>query len=182
MYVCVRYYACIRCMHSVVLSDISEGIHAREWIGPATATFLIYELTENRRSDNEDLVKKLDWYFVPSVNPDGYAYSRSSDRMWRKTRSVLMATPTATSHNLLLLCATTDLSTKKAAPASVPTATATTSTCGARVAPAPAPASARKRTMDRRLGPRWRPRPSGTLSCLSKIPSSSSAMFIHMGS
>jgi hypothetical protein len=26
-------------------------------------------------------------YILPSANPDGYAYSRDHNRMWRKTRS-----------------------------------------------------------------------------------------------
>ena len=26
-------------------------------------------------------------YFLPSHNPDGYAYTRDHNRMWRKTRS-----------------------------------------------------------------------------------------------
>merc|ERR1711992_74519 len=29
--------------------------------------------------------KNLDWYFLPSANPDGYRKSRDDDRMWRKT-------------------------------------------------------------------------------------------------
>ncbi|KAK5981948.1 hypothetical protein GCK32_020776 [Trichostrongylus colubriformis] len=32
-------------------------------------------------------VKKFDWYIIPEANPDGYEYSRTSDRLWRKTRS-----------------------------------------------------------------------------------------------
>jgi murein tripeptide amidase MpaA len=32
------------------------------------------------------MVASHDWYFLPLVNPDGYEYSRLTDRMWRKTR------------------------------------------------------------------------------------------------
>ncbi|ETN70524.1 zinc carboxypeptidase, partial [Necator americanus] len=32
-------------------------------------------------------VDKFDWYIIPQANPDGYEYSRVSDRLWRKTRS-----------------------------------------------------------------------------------------------
>ena len=27
-----------------------------------------------------------DIYLMPSMNPDGYEFSRNTDRMWRKTR------------------------------------------------------------------------------------------------
>merc|ERR1712013_982859 len=37
--------------------------------------------------DHPDLTQGLDWYFVLSANPDGYAFTRSNNRMWRKTRS-----------------------------------------------------------------------------------------------
>lgn len=30
---------------------------------------------------------KYDFWFLPVVNPDGYAYTHSTDRLWRKTRS-----------------------------------------------------------------------------------------------
>ncbi|KAE9415238.1 hypothetical protein Angca_005059, partial [Angiostrongylus cantonensis] len=32
-------------------------------------------------------LNRFDWYIIPQVNPDGYEYSRISDRLWRKTRS-----------------------------------------------------------------------------------------------
>jgi murein tripeptide amidase MpaA len=65
---------------------IDGGIHAREWISPATVTFIIHELVENR-NNYQEVLDKYDFYILPSVNPDGYEYSRNYDRMWRKTRS-----------------------------------------------------------------------------------------------
>ena len=29
----------------------------------------------------------VDWLIMPLLNPDGYEYSRTTDRMWRKNRS-----------------------------------------------------------------------------------------------
>jgi carboxypeptidase A1 len=63
---------------------IDSGIHAREWISPATGTWMLHELVENDAA-HPDLTEKLDWYFLPSHNPDGYRKSRNDDRMWRKT-------------------------------------------------------------------------------------------------
>ncbi|XP_023330917.1 carboxypeptidase B [Eurytemora carolleeae] len=64
---------------------IDGGIHAREWVSPATVTYMINELLENN-SDHPDLTEELDWYIIPNINPDGYNYSYT-DRLWRKTRS-----------------------------------------------------------------------------------------------
>jgi murein tripeptide amidase MpaA len=33
------------------------------------------------------IAENVDWYIVPMANPDGYEYTRSSNRNWRKTRS-----------------------------------------------------------------------------------------------
>jgi len=65
---------------------IDGGIHAREWVTPATVTWMMKELIENDAA-HPDLTENLDWYILPIVNPDGYAYTRSNDRLWRKTRS-----------------------------------------------------------------------------------------------
>jgi len=62
------------------------GIHAREWISPAVATYMAMELIEND-AQHPDLTKDLDWYILPVLNPDGYLYTQTHDRMWRKTRS-----------------------------------------------------------------------------------------------
>uniref|UniRef100_A0AC34RK66 Peptidase M14 carboxypeptidase A domain-containing protein n=1 Tax=Panagrolaimus sp. JU765 TaxID=591449 RepID=A0AC34RK66_9BILA len=65
---------------------IDAGIHAREWIAPATALYTINQLVTN--SSFTDLLKAIDIYIAPSINPDGYEYSRDENRMWRKSRSV----------------------------------------------------------------------------------------------
>jgi len=65
---------------------IEAGIHAREWIASATATFMINELVNNYEQ-NKDIVDNLNIHIIPMANPDGYEYSRNSDRMWRKNRN-----------------------------------------------------------------------------------------------
>ena len=63
---------------------IEAGIHAREWISPAMATYIIDSLLNN---DVDKFTNKLNFHIIVSANPDGYEYSRTTDRMWRKTRS-----------------------------------------------------------------------------------------------
>jgi len=64
---------------------LDGGIHAREWISPATVTYIMHQLITN---DNyRDLVESYDWYIVPIINVDGYEYTHTRERMWRKTRS-----------------------------------------------------------------------------------------------
>nr|CAH0103526.1 unnamed protein product [Daphnia galeata] len=66
------------------------NIHAREWISAATCIWIIDKLSSGYGSDPEitALVDQYDWKFVPISNPDGYAYTWSTDRNWRKTRIV----------------------------------------------------------------------------------------------
>ncbi|XP_055299554.1 carboxypeptidase B-like [Sitodiplosis mosellana] len=65
---------------------IDGGIHAREWVSPASVTYIGNDLVENWESQ-PDHIKNVNWYVLPVHNPDGYEYSRKSDRLWRKNRS-----------------------------------------------------------------------------------------------
>uniref|UniRef100_W8BHB0 Carboxypeptidase A4 n=1 Tax=Ceratitis capitata TaxID=7213 RepID=W8BHB0_CERCA len=65
---------------------IDGGIHAREWISPATVTFIVYQILSKWESQPA-YIKQRTWYFMPVVNPDGYVYSRNVNRLWRKNRS-----------------------------------------------------------------------------------------------
>lgn len=67
------------------MTNLLTGIHAREWISPAVVMYMVRELTE-RLEGQEELLDNLDWYILPVTNPDGYAYTQTDDRMWRKTR------------------------------------------------------------------------------------------------
>ncbi|TKR70054.1 hypothetical protein L596_022123 [Steinernema carpocapsae] len=61
-------------------------IHAREWLGCATMLYVINELTANA-AQYKDLLDKVDVYVLPVANPDGYAFTWTQNRMWRKTRT-----------------------------------------------------------------------------------------------
>ncbi len=39
-------------------------------------------------SEITDLVDSYEWYFLPVANPDGYEYTFTNERLWRKTRTL----------------------------------------------------------------------------------------------
>ena len=59
---------------------IDAGIHGREWIAPAMALYIIYNLVD-KNSLNSDLTDSVDWYILPVLNPDGYEYSHTTVRV-----------------------------------------------------------------------------------------------------
>ena len=58
---------------------IDGGIHAREWISPATVAYITQELLVNA-GNHIDILSEYDFYVMPLINPDGYEYSRTYDR------------------------------------------------------------------------------------------------------
>jgi murein tripeptide amidase MpaA len=61
-----------------LVNSVPAGIHAREWIAPAVATYMIRELVENFWK-HEDILCNVNHHFLPVANPDGYAYSHTHD-------------------------------------------------------------------------------------------------------
>merc|ERR1719383_1361092 len=41
----------------------------------------------NRDADTARLLNEFEFYIIPVSNPDGYEFSRNSQRFWRKNRS-----------------------------------------------------------------------------------------------
>uniref|UniRef100_A0A1Y9H2W9 Peptidase M14 domain-containing protein n=1 Tax=Anopheles dirus TaxID=7168 RepID=A0A1Y9H2W9_9DIPT len=73
---------------------LEANIHAREWITSATATWLLNELLTSPVASVRELAISYDWYILPVANPDGFHYTKTTNRLWRKNRypnSVLCA-------------------------------------------------------------------------------------------
>lgn len=55
---------------------VQAAIHAREWIAPPVALYIINQLVEN--PNNAYLYEDIDWVIIPVVNPDGYEYTHTT--------------------------------------------------------------------------------------------------------
>ncbi|XP_061388451.1 zinc carboxypeptidase A 1-like [Musca vetustissima] len=66
---------------------LEGGMHAREWIGPATTTYILNQLLSSTDKEVRMIAESFDWYIVPHANPDGFVYTHTTDRLWRKTRT-----------------------------------------------------------------------------------------------
>jgi murein tripeptide amidase MpaA len=62
--------------------------HAREWIGLMTTVFFMDRLAEEYDVNQRitALMDRIEFYIVPIVNPDGYEYTWTNNRLWRKNR------------------------------------------------------------------------------------------------
>ncbi|PSN68083.1 carboxypeptidase-like protein A4 precursor [Corynespora cassiicola Philippines] len=64
-------------------------VHAREWISTMVIEYLAYQLIDGYKSGDANVTSFLDYYdfyLVPFHNPDGFAYTQTNDRLWRKNR------------------------------------------------------------------------------------------------
>ncbi|NXD07587.1 CBPA1 Carboxypeptidase, partial [Nothocercus nigrocapillus] len=69
---------------------LDTGIHSREWITQATGVWTANKLATEYGKDPAvtAILDNMDIFFEIVTNPDGFAYTQSTNRMWRKTRSL----------------------------------------------------------------------------------------------
>jgi hypothetical protein len=81
---------------------INGGQHAREWIAPAAVMYMTERLLTDYKTKPEELgenaeeksrvqkakklMDKFEFVVAPVINPDGYEYSFTGNRLWRKNR------------------------------------------------------------------------------------------------
>ncbi|XP_050682302.1 carboxypeptidase B-like isoform X2 [Leptidea sinapis] len=68
---------------------LDASIHSREWISTAVVTYLADVIVRNFKTLSKNITSQ-DWYIVPVLNPDGYEYTHTRDRLWRKNRAGFM--------------------------------------------------------------------------------------------
>jgi len=64
---------------------IDAGVHGNEWITTSSVTWMLNEMSTNQER-YDCILDRFDWLWIPLLNPDGYEYTHTVDRMWRKTR------------------------------------------------------------------------------------------------
>jgi len=67
---------------------IDGTTHCREWLSTAT-NLKVMDYLVNQYGVDADvtrLVDTYDWVIIPVVNPDGYEYTWTTERLWRKNR------------------------------------------------------------------------------------------------
>ncbi|XP_024410909.2 carboxypeptidase A4 [Desmodus rotundus] len=69
---------------------LNAGIHSREWISQATAMWTARKIVSDYGKDPAitSILEKMDIFLMPVANPDGYVYTHTRNRLWRKTRSL----------------------------------------------------------------------------------------------
>ncbi|KFQ85554.1 Carboxypeptidase A1 [Phoenicopterus ruber ruber] len=69
---------------------LDTGIHSREWITQATGVWTANKIAKEHGRDPSitAILDSMDIFFEIITNPDGFAFTHSSNRMWRKTRSI----------------------------------------------------------------------------------------------
>jgi hypothetical protein len=62
-------------------------IHCREWLAGATTLLLADRLINGNDAEAQRMRSTYNWYIAPVINPDGYLYTWSNERLWRKNRA-----------------------------------------------------------------------------------------------
>ncbi|XP_023940365.2 carboxypeptidase B-like [Bicyclus anynana] len=64
---------------------VQSLLHAREWVTLPPSLYAIEKLVVN--VTDKDLIDKIDWIIFPIANPDGYEFTHTEVRFWRKNRA-----------------------------------------------------------------------------------------------
>ncbi|NXH52084.1 CBPA1 Carboxypeptidase, partial [Rhabdornis inornatus] len=69
---------------------LDTGIHSREWITQATGVWTANKIAKEYGQDLSvtAILDSMDIFLEIVTNPDGFAFTHSSNRLWRKTRSI----------------------------------------------------------------------------------------------
>ncbi|KAM4746996.1 carboxypeptidase A1-like [Rhinophrynus dorsalis] len=68
---------------------IDTGIHSREWVTQASGIWFAKKIVSDYGKDASltSTLNQMDIFLEIVTNPDGYVFTHTSNRMWRKTRS-----------------------------------------------------------------------------------------------
>ncbi|KAH6846464.1 Metallocarboxypeptidase A-like protein [Alternaria tenuissima] len=64
-------------------------VHAREWITAPVIEYIAKQLVDGYKAGDNDtqaVLDNYDFYMFPFVNPDGFVFSQTDNRLWRKNR------------------------------------------------------------------------------------------------
>ncbi|XP_073199662.1 carboxypeptidase A1-like [Lepidochelys kempii] len=69
---------------------IDTGIHSREWVTQASGVWFAKKIVDSYGKDPSltSILDNLDIFLEIVTNPDGFAFTHTKNRMWRKTRSI----------------------------------------------------------------------------------------------
>lgn len=69
-------------------------VHAREWITTMVNEYIAWQLVVGYGNDTsvKAYLDNYDFYITPVVNPDGFVYTQTSNRLWRKNRQTRSGT------------------------------------------------------------------------------------------
>ncbi|XP_067390969.1 carboxypeptidase A1-like [Emydura macquarii macquarii] len=69
---------------------IDTGIHSREWVTQASGVWFAKKILDSYGKDPSltSILDSLDIFLEIVTNPDGFAFTQTKNRMWRKTRSI----------------------------------------------------------------------------------------------
>lgn len=59
-------------------------VHAREWITTMTVEYIAYNMIKGYQANETDFAtipNEYDVYILPVVNPDGFSFSQTNDRL-----------------------------------------------------------------------------------------------------